>query len=50
MSKILTKVLKTSPQFKGTKAEYVKFHDDKSTYTGVYAKGGPERFDKGGKI
>ena len=25
----------------GTKAEKVKFHDDKSLYTGVYAQGGP---------
>ncbi|BDA41253.1 probable tubulin polymerization-promoting protein family member 3 at C-terminar half [Coccomyxa sp. Obi] len=29
------------PSVTGTKAEYVKFHDDKSTYTGVYKKGGP---------
>ena len=26
------------PKTQATKAEYVKFHDDKSTYTGVYAK------------
>ena len=39
------------PKFKGTKADYVKFHDDKGTYTGVYAKGGPTNVDtKGGKI
>ena len=25
--------------YAGTKADYVKFHDDKSTYTGVYAGG-----------
>jgi hypothetical protein len=35
------------PSFTGTKADYVKFHDDKSTYTGVYAKGGPTNVDKG---
>ena len=29
------------PVLHGTKADYVKFHDDKSTYTGVYARGGP---------
>ena len=29
------------PVFKGTKAEAVKYHDDKSLYTGVYANGGP---------
>lgn len=26
------------PKTQATKADYVKFHDDKSTYTGVYAK------------
>ena len=31
--------------FKGTKADNVKLHDDKSTYTGVYAKGGPSVSD-----
>jgi hypothetical protein len=35
------------PQFTGTKTDYVKFHDDKSLYTGVYAKGGPTNVDKG---
>lgn len=29
------------PVFVGTKAEAVKYHDDKSLYTGVYANGGP---------
>ena len=33
--------------YTGTKAGYVKFHDDKSTYTGVYAKGGPSVVDAG---
>ena len=33
--------------YSGTKADYVKFHDDKSTYTGVYAKGGPTTVDAG---
>jgi len=33
------------PQAHATKADYVKFHDDKSTYTGVYAKGGPTNVD-----
>ena len=38
--------------YAGTKADYVKFHDDKSTYTGVYARGGPTTVDagKGGMI
>ena len=34
-------------KYTGTKADYVKFHDDKSTYTGVYAKGGPTTVDAG---
>lgn len=39
------------PTFQGTKADYVKFHDDKSLYTGVYANGGPSTVDMGrGKI
>jgi hypothetical protein len=35
------------PSFIGTKTEKVKWHDDKTTYTGVYAKGGPSTVDKG---
>jgi len=33
------------PSANATKADFVKFHDDKSTYTGVYAKGGPSNVD-----
>ncbi|KAK3269479.1 hypothetical protein CYMTET_22081 [Cymbomonas tetramitiformis] len=33
------------PSSSATKAEAVKFHDDKSLYTGVHAKGGPTNFD-----
>jgi len=33
------------PSFSGTKADAVKFHDDKSLYTGVYAQGGPTNVD-----
>jgi len=29
------------PTYTGTKAEAVKYHDDKSLYTGVHGKGGP---------
>ena len=36
------------PVFTGTKADYNKFHDDKSLYTGVYAKGGPTNVDTSG--
>ena len=40
------------PTFSGTKADAVKYHDDKSQYTGVYAKGGPSTVDagKGGQV
>lgn len=31
----------------GTQAEKVRFHDDKESYTGVYAKGGPSTVDTG---
>ena len=33
------------PTFAGTKADNVKFHDDKSLYTGVYSQGGPTNVD-----
>lgn len=33
------------PVLSGTKADAVKFHDDKSLYTGVYAQGGPTNVD-----
>ena len=33
--------------YKGTKADYVKFHDNKELYTGVYARGGPTTVDAG---
>lgn len=35
------------PEFKGTKAQYNKFHDDKTLYTGVHKMGGPTTVDKG---
>lgn len=35
------------PVYAGTKAEHVKYHDDKSLYTGVYANGGPSNVDAG---
>lgn len=35
------------PVFTGTKADAVKYHDDKSLYTGVYANGGPTNVDAG---
>jgi len=38
------------PVFTGTKAEAVKYHDDKSLYTGVYAAGGPSTVDAGSGI
>uniref|UniRef100_A0A0G4HN69 EF-hand domain-containing protein n=1 Tax=Chromera velia CCMP2878 TaxID=1169474 RepID=A0A0G4HN69_9ALVE len=36
------------PKFTGTKAEAVKFYDDKSTFTGVHANGGPSTIDAHG--
>ena len=33
------------PTVSGTVADANRFHDDKSTYTGVYAKGGPTKID-----
>ena len=39
-------IAKGGPAYKGTKADAVKWHDDKSLYTGVYANGGPSNVDK----
>ena len=36
----------SSPQSSGTKADNVKFHDDKNLYTGVYKAGGPTNIDR----
>ena len=33
------------PVMKATKVDQVRLHDDKSTYTGVYANGGPSTVD-----
>lgn len=44
---VATMVLATGgPVAHATKAESVRLHDDKSTYTGVYAKGGPKVTEK----
>lgn len=48
-SKIAT-ACSQGPKLHGTKAGFVKFHDDKSTYTGVYARGGPTTVDAGNGI
>lgn len=34
------------PRRNSTTPDYCRLHDDKSTYTGVYAKGGPQTVDK----
>ena len=34
-------LLCTGPIYSGTKVSKVRLHDDKSTYTGVYSRGGP---------
>jgi hypothetical protein len=42
MEQLTSEVLKAGgPTYTGTKAEAVKYYDDKSLYTGVYANGGP---------
>ena len=46
-SAVIDKIVETGgPHFSGTKADAVKFHDDKSQYTGMYAHHG-EHVDKG---
>eukprot|EP01003_Olkasia_polycarbonata_P004421 NODE_352_length_965_cov_102.730349_g306_i0.p1 GENE.NODE_352_length_965_cov_102.730349_g306_i0~~NODE_352_length_965_cov_102.730349_g306_i0.p1 ORF type:complete len:153 (-),score=29.51 NODE_352_length_965_cov_102.730349_g306_i0:455-913(-) len=35
------------PHSSGTKADNVRFHDDKEAYTGVYKHGGPSTVDTG---
>ena len=45
---LVTKVeLAGGPKFQGIKVEAVRFHDDKSLYTGVHANGGPNTVDAG---
>lgn len=45
-SAVQDKICKSKgPVLTGTKAEAVKYHDDKSLYTGVYANGGPTNVD-----
>lgn len=34
------------PELRGTVAAPIKWHDDRSTYTGVHAQGGPSTVDK----
>ncbi len=46
LDELLGKISTSGPDFKGTKAEKVALHDDKSKYTGVYAQGGPTNVDK----
>lgn len=33
------------PKFRGTRADHVELHDNRETYTGVYANGGPTTVD-----
>lgn len=47
VQEITEKICSTSgPTFEGTKMEAVRFYDDKSTFTGVHAHGGPTTVDK----
>jgi len=44
---LISKMLNVGgPASNSTKADAVRFHDDKSQYTGVYAHGGPSNVDK----
>ncbi|KAG2437244.1 hypothetical protein HXX76_005907 [Chlamydomonas incerta] len=43
---LYAKIEAASPTSNATKAEAVKFHDDKNLYTGVYKNGGPTNIDK----
>ena len=43
---IIAIIQSSSPASSGTKADSVKFHDDKSQYTGVYKAGGPTSIDR----
>ena len=43
---IIATIQSSSPASSGTKADAVKFHDDKSQYTGVYKAGGPTSIDR----
>lgn len=47
VEEIIEKISSTSgPKFTGTEMEAVRFYDDKSTFTGVHAHGGPSTVDK----
>ncbi len=46
LSLLVTKHCQHGPKLKGTKAQDVRFHDDKASYTGVHAHGGPSTVDK----
>ena len=45
LEELTAKISINGPQFKGTKTEKIALHDDKSKYTGVYARGGPTNID-----
>ena len=44
-AEIAFKIANGGPQNSGTKADYSKFYDDKSTWTGVATRGGPSTDD-----
>ncbi|KAL0525769.1 putative p25-alpha [Leishmania naiffi] len=39
-------ITNAAPKSNGTKADAVRFHDDKSTYTGAAKQGGPTNVDR----
>jgi hypothetical protein len=43
---VAEKIQSSNPQARATVAEATRFHDDKSSYTGVYKAGGPTNVDR----
>ncbi|RNE98933.1 flagellar associated protein [Trypanosoma rangeli] len=46
VDEVIGTVANSSPEARATKADAVKFHDDKNMYTGVYKAGGPTNVDR----
>lgn len=46
---LLEKMQGDGPEYKGTQMEAVRLYDDKRTFTGVHAHGGPSTVDRKGK-
>ncbi|KAF8296013.1 hypothetical protein C3747_130g51 [Trypanosoma cruzi] len=46
VEELIADISSCSPEARATKADAVKFHDDKNMYTGVYKAGGPTNVDR----